>query len=410
MTENTEPGRTRQRAAACAAAAALALCSPALTVPAAADPTGGPAPLPQVHPFKGADEACAGESGETVDQTPWTHSFLGLAGAHELSTGQGVEVALLATAADGGVPALSEAVEGGGSDCLGFGTFLAGVVSARPVEGSGLVGVAPGASLRVLPTGDAGTGLASAEEIADGIGRAVESGARVVLVGTGTWEDSPELEAAAAEAAEADVLVVAPATVATSQGLLPGYPAQEESVLSVASHDVDGAPVARAPVLLPSGDLARVDLTAPGDRVVGTAPGGGHAAASGDGVAAAFAAGSAALLMAREPELSAREVRERLVSTAYPSPLGAADPLRGGGRIDPLGAMAESGDGAAAGVPGEPFTAGPSPRGSLREVPTAAVVAGSVLLIVLCVLGGAAVRRGRARDRRPASPGEPVEG
>ncbi|WP_150242699.1 S8 family serine peptidase [Nocardiopsis quinghaiensis] len=417
MTAHTDPGRVRARrraAVRATAALALALVSPGLTAPVLAAPAAarspdGPVALTQVHPFKGGDQPCAAVGDDVVEQTPWTHHFLGLSDAHELSTGQGVRVAVLATEVDGGVPALAGAVEGGQSaDCLGFGTSLAGVVAARHVEGSGLVGVAPGASVTVVPTGDTGTGLAPAQAIAAGIGNAVGSGARVVLVGTAAWEGSAALDAAVADAAEADALVVAPATVPTTQGPLPGHPSQDPSVLSVAAHGVEGAPVAQGPLVLPTGDLARVDLTAPGDRVVGTGPGGGHVVTAGDGVAAAFVAGAAALLMAREPDLTAAQVRERLVSTAYSSPLGDADPLAGGGRVDPLGAMATAPGGTAAGVAGEGFVPDPSPHGSVDAPATAVVVCGSLLLIVLCVLGGAVLRRGRARGWRPAAPGEPL--
>ncbi|MFD3688651.1 S8 family serine peptidase [Nocardiopsis sp. NPDC058631] len=410
MTAHTDPGTARSRLRRTAAAAlALGLLAPLPAAPAAAETPQDPASLTPVHPFKGEDQPCAATGGDLVEQTPWTHHFLGLSRAHDLSTGEGVGVALLAPEVDGGAPALADAVEGGQStDCLGFGTSLAGVVAARSVEGSGLLGVAPDASVTAVATGSPRTGLVSVQEAAAGIGRAVDSGARVVLVGTGTWEASPALESAVADAEEADVLVVAPATVPTSRGPLPGHPAQNASVLSVAAHDVEGLPMAEGPLVLPSGDLARVDLIAPGDRVVGSGPGGGHVVTSGDGVAAAFVAGTAALLMAREPELSAEQVRERLSTTAYASPRGDADPLSGHGRVDPLAAMAIAPGGTPAGVVGEGFVPDPSPYGSVDAPPTAAVVSVTLLLIVLCVLGGVVIKRGRARKWRPAAHGEPV--
>ncbi|NYH54481.1 hypothetical protein HNR06_004070 [Nocardiopsis arvandica] len=410
MTAHTDPGTARSRRRRTAAAAlALGLLAPLPAAPAAAETPRDPVSLTQVHPFKGDSQPCAAAGGDVVEQTPWTHHFLGLSRAHELSTGEGAGVALLVPEVDGGVPALAGAVEGGRStDCLGFGTSLAGVVAARRVEGSGLLGVAPGASVTAVATGDPRTGMATSQEVAAGIESAVDSGARVVLVGTGSWEGSAALESAVAAAEEADALVVAPATVPTSRGPMPGHPAQHAAVLSVAAHDVEGVPVARGPLVLPSGDLARVDLTAPGDRVVGTGPGGGHVATAGDGVAAAFVAGAAALLMAREPDLGAEQVRERLATTAYASPRGDADPLSGHGRVDPLAALAATPGGAPAGVAGEGFVPGPSPEGSVDAPPTAAVVSAALLLIVLCGLGGAVIKRGRARGWRPAAPGEPV--
>ncbi|MCK9874031.1 hypothetical protein MRI28_31185 [Nocardiopsis dassonvillei] len=101
-------------------------------------------------------------------------------------------------------------------------------------------------------------------------------------------------------------------------------------------------------------------------------------------------------------------MRERLTTTAYASPRGDADPLSGHGRVDPLAAMAIAPGGAPAGVVGEGFVPDPSPEGSVDAPSTAVVVSVGLLLIVLCVLGGAVFKLGRARGWRPAAAGEPV--
>ena len=386
----------------------------AVPAPAWADE---PSALPQVTQFKGADDTCAEPGADVVERVPWTFPSLGLASAHELSRGRGVSVAVLATGVDGRVPALADAVGGGDSggsdDCLGYGTFLAGVAAARPVPGSGFVGVAPEATVVPVPTGDADTGVVSSADLASGIGAAVDAGARVVLVGTAAVEGSAALDDAVAAAAEAGALVVAPATVLTSEGPVPGHPAQDPAVLSVAAHGAEGAPVLAEPLIRFNGELARVDVTAPGDRVLSVGPGGeGHVTAGGDGVAAAFAAGTAALLAAREPDAGPDEIRARLSATAYGSPLGSRAPRVGSGRIDPPGAL--SGDPVAAaeagsaGVAGDPFVPDPSPRGSVEVPGTVAVVGAAGLVVVLCSLAGAVLRGGRARNWRPAAAGEQV--
>ncbi|WP_028649449.1 S8 family serine peptidase [Nocardiopsis sp. CNT312] len=410
-TSRSHPPRTgRGHRRGRAAAAALLMLGPTLAAAphAAADE---PAALPEVTQFKAADAPCAEPGGDTVARVPWTFQTLGLAGAQEMSRGDGVSVAVLATGVDGGVPALAGAVEGGGgSDCLGYGTFLAGVVAARPLPGSGFVGVAPGSGLLPVPTGDADTGVASAAQIAAGIGTAVAAGARVVLVGTGALVGSPELDAAVEEAEAAGAVVVAPATVPTAAGPFPCHPAQHPAVLSVGSHGVDGAPVLDTPLLLPSGELARVDVVAPGASVLSVAPGGGgHATAGGDGVAAAFAAGSAALLLAREPGLEPVRVRERLAATAYGSALGPLDPVSGSGRIDPTGALAAASgaEGESAAV-GEAFVPDPSVYGAVDAPGTVAVVGAAGGVVVLCALAGAVIAAGRERGWRPAAEGEEI--
>jgi membrane-anchored mycosin MYCP len=318
-------------------------------------------------------------------------------------------VAVLAPELDSSGPALAAAVDNGGTaDCTGYGTFLAGVVAARAVEEGGAVGVAPEADLVFVPTGSPETGVATAEDIAAGISSAADAGADVILVGTGSWLGSGELEEAVESATGSGALVVAPANVDTSRGTLPGYPAQHPAVLSVAAGTAEGPPATATVLLLPSGEPARVDLLAPGDRAVAPGVGGGYVTGSGSGVAAAFTAGAAALLIARHPVMDPAELRERLLSTAYPSPRGDGDPVHGSGQLDPLGALVSEAAEESRSVQGEAFVPDPSPLGSLVALPTALVAGCSALLVLVCGLGAAVVRNGRPRGWRPAAPEETV--
>ncbi|WP_306368964.1 S8 family serine peptidase [Nocardiopsis sp. CC223A] len=393
-----------------AAVLALLLGQFAFAPAARADAPEPPPPLPQVHEFKAENQACGSMGTDVVERRPWTHATLGLDEAHRLSTGEGVTIALLAPELDATGPALEGAVRGsaGTSDCLGYGTFLAGAAVGRPVEGSGTVGVAPGADLLFLPTGSPNTGVASPEEIAAGVAEAADEGAAVILVGTSTWLGSEALDGAVEDATAAGSLVVAPATVNTVRGPIAAYPAQHPQVLSVAAHGPEGTPLVAAPLLRPDGELVRVGLLAPGDLTVAPGPGGGHVIGSGAGAASAFAAGAAALLAASRPELTAEELRDRLLATAYAAPAGDKDPVSGSGRVDPVAALVTGPVEERAPVAGAAFVPDPSPRGSLDALPTWAVVGGFSLLLVVCVLGAAVVRNGRSRGWRPAAPGEPV--
>lgn len=398
----------RARVVRATVASAFLLGNLALPSSARADTAEPPPALPQIHEFKAVRQACGPMGEDIVEASPWTHGALGLDQAHRLSTGAGVTIALLAPELDAGTPALEDAVtEGGGTeDCLGYGTFLAGVAGARPVEGSGTVGVAPGADLGFIPTGSPDTGVATPEEIVSGVTEAADAGAAVILVGTSTWLGSEELDRAVESATAAGSLLVAPATVNTVRGPVAGYPAQHPQVLSVAAHDPEGMPTQAEPLLRPDGEPVRVDLLAPGDLTVAPGAGGGHVIGSGAGVASAFVAGAAALLTEREPELSPEEARRRLLSTAYPAPARAQDPVSGSGRVDPVAALVTAETGETASVAGEPFVPDPSTLGSLNALPMWAVVGGSTLLVVMCVLGAAVVRNGRSRDWRPAAPGD----
>ncbi|WP_461001517.1 S8 family serine peptidase [Streptomonospora sediminis] len=403
------------RAACAAAVLALALpTAPAVaspSAPASPSPSTNPSSLPQVSVFPGTDAECV-QSSATITRTPWTEVSLGLERARELDEGAGTTVAVLAPGVSADGPALSGAVTGGGGDdCHGYGTFLAGIVAARPVPGSGITGVAPAAEVVGVATGDTETGVATADQIASSIGDSVDAGADVVLVGTAAGEGSGALDDAVAAATEADVLVVAPATTVNSQGdPVPGHPAQHGSALSVGSFDPNGAPVAASPVPMPDGEgTARTDVTAPGALVVGVGPDGGHYMSSGDGTAAAFAAGTAALVRSHAPDLSAAQVRERLMATAYGPVMGADSAAVGRGPIDPVAALTNSPEDrpTPAAVSGNRFTATP-PSASWDPPTTIAVSGVSALLVIGCAMGAVVLRRGRSRSWRPAAAGEEI--
>ncbi|HET7444969.1 MAG TPA: S8 family serine peptidase [Solirubrobacterales bacterium] len=92
----------------------------------------------------------------------------------------------------------------------------------------------------------------------------------------------------------------------------------------------------------PTGDgRAKPDLVAPGEKVESPIPGGGFQAKDGTSQAAAHAAGVAALLVARNPELigQPRRIKQILCSTA--TDLGRERYFQGAGLIDALRALQE---------------------------------------------------------------------
>lgn len=409
----------RTALARCATAAVVsAACAGLAAVPAVpaladaaqpsaeASPDGGAEsePLPAIG--VAPDGECVAASSTVVSEEPWTAPLLDLPRAWDLAEGEGVTVAVLSSGIDADTAAVSQALSGSGSDdCRGYGTFLAGLVAARPQSGSGLTGIAPGARVIDVPVTDA-QGAATAGGIADGIDTAVGEGADVVLVGAAVAGSSRDLNRAVVAATAADVLVVAPATVSVDGTSFPASPGDHPTAISVAAVGVEGGPVAGSPALDADGTAARVDLTAPGDLIVSVGPGGdGHFVGSGDVVAAGFVAGTAALLRSYDPELSAPEVRARLLATAYPSPLGAGDAMRGSGRVDPVGALSAA-PGTSGDVPrGAAFVPDPGP-GDVSMPSVMVVVGGAAALILSTVAIGVLLPRGRKRAWRAARPGE----
>ncbi|MGX1607582.1 S8 family serine peptidase [Streptomyces celluloflavus] len=366
---------------------------------------GGGTVLPQIPDGPVAEGKCTKESARTISQTPWAQKALGLSEVRPLSQGGGVTVGVVDTGLDAGVAALKgRASGGGGKDCAGHGTFVAGIVAGAAQDGVGFAGVAPRA--RVLGATVSG---AEAGALAGGIEDAVAGGAKVVLVAASATESDARLQTAVDKAAAKDVLVIAGAT-AGDKGA-QAYPGGLSGVLSVAAVGVDGKPYpGRTGGQSTGASLPRVDLTAPGDRVVSVGPGGGHFTGGGDSVAAAFVAGTAALVRAHDPGLSAAQVADRLRATAARGPGAVPDARFGYGLVDPPGAVgavsaAASGTGARTRTESAPALDGTYrvPEQPPATSPAVAWAVVGVAALVSLLVGGAAlvIPRGRARGWRP---------
>ncbi|MBB2940609.1 hypothetical protein FB565_000313 [Actinoplanes lutulentus] len=315
-----------------------------------------------------------------------------------LTRGRGVVVAVIDTGVSDKAPALAGAVWPGGDvvgggpardDCLGRGTALAGIVAARPIAGTALAGMAPEATILPVRVVDA-AGRLQPQALAAGIGFAVDQRASVILVGSGVAEDSPALRDAVIRATAANSLIVAAATIAGQQSVTAGqtppvsYPAAYPLVLSVseAGADLSGQ---------------QVDLIAPAAGAYSIGPtGDGHYRVGGPAVAAAYVAGTAALVRSYHPGLRWAQVHERLLSTAEAPAAGTTGPAT----LDAYAAVA------ALTSPRPPAA---PPRGGAVTMPMpspgdpavrAAGIAGSVLLLGGVVLAALIVTVRSVRRRR----------
>jgi hypothetical protein len=92
----------------------------------------------------------------------------------------------------------------------------------------------------------------------------------------------------------------------------------------------------------PTGDgRAKPDLVAPGEKVESPVPGGGFQAKDGTSQASAHAAGVAALLVARNPELIGQPQRVKQILCSTATDLGRERYFQGAGLIDALRALQE---------------------------------------------------------------------
>lgn len=344
-------------------------------------------------------------------------------------------------------------------DCDSTGTLVAGIIGAQPAAGDGVVGVAPdarilsirvdsaGFSLQNSPADDAdpnlGRAAVNARSIARAIVRAANRGAKVIVVpepvcmAADNQFRQREIGGAVAYALRAkDALVVAGAGATDRQGGTvgsndckanpdpdPGQPDDprgwrqvttvatpnwfDGQVLSVGATTAEGTPL--------PGSLNGpwLDVAAPGAGIVSLNSRGGDGVVNGAPVernlvpfagpefAAAYAAGAAALVRARYPQLSATQAAARLVATAH-APGRGTDNKVGRGLIDPVAALTAKVPDIDADIDPQSveklLVPPPPPDPDTRPRRTAAIVAGAGA-VALLVIGGvvALTRPGRKR-------------
>ncbi|HEX5252275.1 MAG TPA: type VII secretion-associated serine protease mycosin [Mycobacterium sp.] len=357
-----------------------------------------------------------------------------LSAVWQLSRGTGQRVAVIDTGISRHLR-LPDVVPGGDyvstgdgtQDCDAHGTLVAGIIAAAAdSKADGFSGMAPESTLisirqssaKFAPTADRShTGVGDVDTLAKAVRTAADLGASVINISSvacapvASALDDRALGAALAYAVDVkNAVIVAAAgntggaeqcppqrvnatwqtiTVAVSPAWYDDY------VLTVGSVNVRGAPS----TFTLAGPW--VDVAAPGEAVTSLAP----EPVSGTSYAAPVVSGLAALIRARFPALTARQVMQRIETTAHHPPTGW-DPLVGNGTIDPLAAVS-TGTGPARSSPGPspapvPITASPpmQPRDS-RARNTALRGAAICLLALTLALATGAIRGGlrRARDR-----------
>lgn len=172
------------------------------------------------------------EIGKTnyVTDTPWTEAALGMDAVRSLADGDGITVAvvdsgvdtsnphLAGTAVLPGVNLVGDGATDGRTDNYGHGTVVAGIIAARQVEGSALVGIAPKATIlpvRVYDTvsneSSHSQGGPSPQMLAKGIRYAADHGAQIINVSQSTVTADDGLRSAVTYAQGKGSLIVASA-------------------------------------------------------------------------------------------------------------------------------------------------------------------------------------------------------
>jgi subtilisin family serine protease len=264
-----------------------------------------------------------------------------LPGAWDTTTGSRYAViAVLDTGVDLDHPDLDrkllpgyDAVEHDGTpeDDSGHGTFVAGVAAARTDNGEGIAGAAPRSRLLPVKVLDS-SGNGADSTVIEGIEWAVSNGADVINLSLGGPRPSAALDQAVRAAVDRGVVVVA---AAGNDGTTePWYPAASPGAIGVGATDPGGDELAWF-----SNAGASVDVVAPGMGITSTTRDAGYATGNGTSFAGPLVAGTAALVRALHPTLSAAEVAARVMGTAQDIGAQGRDPVLGRGRLDAIGAL-----------------------------------------------------------------------
>ncbi|WP_307798351.1 S8 family serine peptidase [Actinoplanes flavus] len=328
-----------------------------------------------------------------------------------LATGAGVRVAVVDSGVDVRHPQLRGHVAAGRDflrnefagrrDCVGHGTGVAGIIAAGADAGSGVQGLAPGATIvpvRVSEQQDidetaATSSGGSAQTFAEGIRWAAGPGrAQVINISLVMPQESTAVRLAIADAVAAGVIVVA---AAGNDGPEAGvvYPAAFPGVIGVGAVGADGLRASYSQV------GAHVDVVAFGDRVTVASPVAGHQVVQGTSFAAPFVTATVALLKQRFPRESAEQITRRLLRSVDPAPGGARSDEYGYGLLNPYRALTEEA--------GPVVAAAPVSHAAPRRVSDASewvragwFAAGGAGLAVLAGVVAVVVGRGRRRGWR----------
>ncbi|CAN5553416.1 type VII secretion-associated serine protease mycosin [soil metagenome] len=308
-------------------------------------------------------------SGDDLRDDQWYLADYGFETVWQTTEGEGVLVAVIDSGIDATHPDLAGAVRPGidltgessdGTTAIGgagryHGTAVASLIAGRghgDGGADGVRGVAPAAELLPVAMASSAAGDDIYEQLPEAIRYAVDHEADVINISLGESMDeyNPYYEAwteALAYAASNQVVVVAAVGNLYTGGV--SGPANMASVVGVGSVDREGAV---SPGVTAKGP--EVAVAAPGSTSLCTAhvsatpcegfPAAGEEAGyvsfTGSSGAAPIVAGTAALIIAARPGISAADVVQRLVSTAdNPAGPGQRDDDLGFGRIDPVAAV-----------------------------------------------------------------------
>jgi thermitase len=268
---------------------------------------------------------------DTYASSAWHLDKMQAPTAWTASQGSGITVAVLDTGVDSTHPDLSGQLVPGWnmydnnadtSDVYGHGTMVAGVVAAASNNGVGVTSLAWNAKVMPVRISDP-TGMGSISTIADGLIYAADHGAKVANVSYAISGYATTQSAAQYMKNKGGVTVVS----AGNTGAVDAT-AANDTMITVSATDSNDA-LAGWSTFGPV-----VDVSAPGVGIWTTTRGGGYGAPSGTSFASPATAGTVALMMAANSQLTPANIESLIKSTAVDLGTAGWDPYYGAGRVN----------------------------------------------------------------------------
>lgn len=276
------------------------------------------------------------------DYFQYTHSSLHTKSAYKVSNKKNVKVAVIDSGVDFNHPELKGKVTTSinvadpmkKSVAMSHGTHVAGIIAAKMNNQIGGYGVYPNASILSYDVFN-GEEYANAYDVANAIIKATKSGAKIINMSIGGFEESPVLESAINYAHAKGVTIFAASGNEDTDS--PSLPASYEHVISVGSTN-ENQKRSEFSNYGPS-----LDIMAPGENIYSTSynneRGSTFEFMSGTSMASPNAAGYAAMLVSKHKKINPDQIEYILKQTAKDRGAKGYDLKYGYGLIQPLKAV-----------------------------------------------------------------------
>lgn len=262
----------------------------------------------------------ARDSAGRPEHIPWGVRRIRAPKAWKYATGQMVKVAVIDTGVDFNHPDLKHALAHGVNllqrgtlpwDDNGHGTHISGTIAAAAAGSQGIWGTAPGTVIVPVKAFDR-NGTAYISDIIEGIEWCMRHGIRLINMSFGMKHSSRAFREAVRNASRRGAIIVASAGNDGKRKGRLDYPAQYPAAIAV------GSTARKGRIAHFSNRSGRVQLYAPGKKIMSTWLNKGYAVLSGTSMSTSHVSGAIALALSVNPQLSAKRIRKLIYKTGRP--------------------------------------------------------------------------------------------